>query len=310
MPKLNIKLFWKILWTTINEFIDLKVPKMAAALAYYTIFAIAPMIIIVIKVCSIFAVNKPENTIFNTIKDYVGNSAAVQIQSMITNAAISPSGGIAYIVSIIALIFSATGVFTEIQDSINIIWKLKPKPKQGWLKLIINRLLSFSILLSLGFILLVSLLLSAVLDAISEQFTKLFPQINLNITLLINYSLSFLVTVLLFGIIYKVLPDAKIKWKEVIRGAITTAILFLVGKFGIGYYLQTSKVGTIFGAAGSAMLLLVWVYYSALIVYFGATYTRVNANLKGRKISPNDYAVYVEQVEVDSAEHEDKNVES
>jgi membrane protein len=310
MPKLNIKLFWKILWTTINEFIDLKVPKMAAALAYYTIFAIAPMIIIVIKVSSIFAVNKPENTIFNTIKDYVGNSAAVQIQSMITNAAISPSGGIAYVVSIIALVFSATGVFTEIQDSINIIWKLKPKPKKGWLKLIINRLLSFSILLSLGFILLVSLLLSAVLDAISDQLSKIFTALNLNIALIINYGLSFVVTVLLFGIIYKVLPDAKIKWKEVIRGAITTAILFLIGKFGIGFYLQTSKVGSVFGAAGSAMLLLVWVYYSALIVYFGATYTRVNANLKGRKIKPDEYAVYVEQIEVNSAEHEDINVES
>ncbi len=270
---------------------------MSAALSYYTIFAMAPMLIIILKVSSIFAIGKPADTIFNQISGYVGPEAAKQIQSIIENAAISPSASIASIVSICALVFSATGVFAEIQDSINIIWQIKAKPKKGWLKLIINRLLSFSILLSLGFILLVSLVASSILDTLSARIIALFPDLNIILVFVVNYGLAFVVTLILFSIIFKFLPDAKIKLRDVFAGAFTTTVLFILGKFGIGYYLKNSKLGTMYGAAGSIIILLTWVYYSAMILYFGATYTKVNALKKGRKIQPNDYAVWVEQVE-------------
>ena len=270
---------------------------MSAALSYYTIFALAPMLVIILKVSSVFAIGKPADTIFHQISGYVGPEAAKQIQSVIEKAAISPSASIASIASIIALVFSATGVFAEIQDSINIIWQLKPKPKKGWLKLIVNRLLSFSILLSLGFILLVSLVVSSVLDAVSARIIALFPDLNIVLVFVVNYGLAFAITLLLFLIIFKFLPDAKIRLKDVVGGAFTTTVLFILGKFGIGYYLQHSKLGTMYGAAGSVIILLSWVYYSAMILYFGATYTKVNAIRKGRKIQPNQYTVLVEQVE-------------
>lgn len=293
----RLKRFGSILWASVNEFIDLKVPKMSAALSYYTIFAMAPMLIIILKVSSFFAIGKPADTIFHQISDYVGPAAAKEIQSIIENAAVSPTASVAYMVSICALIFSATGVFAEIQDSINIIWQLKPKPKKGWLKLVVNRLLSFSILLSLGFILLVSLVVSSILDTVSARIIAHFPDLNIILVFVVNYGLAFLITLLLFCIIFKFLPDAKIKMKDVFSGAFATTVLFILGKFGIGYYLQHSKMGTMYGAAGSIIILLSWVYYSAMILYFGATYTKINAIKKGRKIQPNQYAVWVEQIE-------------
>ena len=305
----KIKFFFSTFWQAINEFIDLKVPKMSAALSYYTIFAMAPMLIIVIKVSSVFAIGKPQDTIFHAIEGFVGSDAAKQIQSLIENAAISPSASIASIVSIIALIFSATGVFAEIQDSINIIWQLKPKPKKGWLKLLINRLLGFSILISLGFILLVSLILSSLLDTLAARIIAHFPDLNIILVFGINYGLSFVITLLLFSIIFKFLPDAKIRLKDVFSGALATTILFILGKFGIGYYLQHNKMATMYGAAGSVIILLSWVYYSAMILYFGATYTKVNAIRSDRKIQPNEYAVWVEQVEIQNKQSTD-NVDS
>ncbi|MFT4202653.1 MAG: YihY/virulence factor BrkB family protein [Chitinophagaceae bacterium] len=293
----KIKYIWQVFWASINEFIDVKVPKMSAALSYYTIFAMAPMLIIILKVSSIFAVGKPEDTIFRQISGFVGSEAARQIQTIIQNAAISPSASIASLVSIIALVFSATGVFAEIQDSINVIWQIKAKPKKGWLKLILNRLMSFSILIALGFVLLVSLVASSILDAVSAKIIQLFPDFNIMLVFVVNNGLAFVVTLVLFSIIFKFLPDAKIKLKDVFAGAFTTTLLFLLGKFGIGYYLQHSKIGSMYGAAGSIILLLTWVYYSAMILYFGATYTKVNALKKGRKIQPTEYAVWVEQIE-------------
>lgn len=293
----RIRFFFGTFWAAINDFIDLKVPKMSAALSYYTIFAMAPMLIIIIKVSSVFAVGKPQDTIFHEISGYVGSDIARQIQSMIENAAVAPNASIAYILSICALVFSATGVFAEIQDSINIIWQLKPKPKKEWLQLILNRLLGFSVLISLGFILLVSLVVNSILDALVARIVTLFPDLNLILVFVINYGLSFVVTLLLFSIIFKFLPDAKIKLKDVFSGAFATTVLFILGKFAIGYYLQNSKVANMYGAAGSLIILLSWVYYSAMILYFGATFTKVNAMRHNRKIQPNGYAVWVEQVE-------------
>ena len=270
---------------------------MSAALAYYTVFAIVPMLIIVISISSVFASDQPIGTIYEQLRGYIGNDAAKLIENMINSAKISNSKGIAQVVSGIALMVSATGVFTEIQDSINTIWRLRAKPKRGWLKLLINRLLSFSIIVSLGFILLVSLILNTLLDGLSQRLYELMPEIIVYNAYLINLLLTFFTTTLLFGIIFKVLPDAKIKWRDVMNGALITSVLFMLGKVGISYYIQNNSVISTYGAAGSIIVILLWVYYSAAILYIGAAFTRANAKLKGREIYPNQYAVWVERVE-------------
>ena len=193
----------------------------------------------------------------------------------------------------------ATTVFGEIQDSINDIWGLKPKPKQGWLKLIKNRLLSFGIIASLGFLLLVSLAVTAVVEALGKRLEAAFPDVAVVVFYIINLILTLGVTTLLFAVIFKVLPDAKIKWSDVWAGAITTSLLFLVGKFAISFYISKSDVGSTYGAAGSLVILLVWIYYSSIILYFGAVFTKAYAVKYGSAIKPNDYAVTTKKVEIE-----------
>lgn len=270
---------------------------MSAALAYYTIFGLAPMIIIVLSLSSVFVRQKPAGYVFDQLNNLLGPSAAQQVQDMMTNVLIQNQGFLMQTIGIIALVISATGIFTEMQDSINVIWRIRAKPKKGWLKLLLNRLLSFSIVVSLGFILVVSLLVNAIISALMTQFNHIFPETQVVTSYIINIALTFLTITSLFAIIFKVLPDAKVRWRDVLNGAVTTAILFMVGKFLIGYYLQHSKIGNTFGAAGSIIIILSWVYYSAIILYFGAAYTRANARIKGRHIFPKEYAVRIETIE-------------
>ncbi|WP_152270751.1 YihY/virulence factor BrkB family protein [Agriterribacter humi] len=292
---------WKIAKQTISNFIDDKVLKLSAALAYYTIFSLPGLIIIVVWISDIFYGEKAvEGTVYGQIAGLVGKDAALQIQQTIRNATLSYETGFAATVGIATLVIGATSIFGEIQDSINTIWKLKAKPRKGWLKMIINRLLSFSIIITLGFLLLVSLIVNAVMDAFINKLTAIFPHTEVLIAYVFNMILSFAITSFLFGLIFKVLPDAKIEWRHVRAGAFTTAILFMAGKFGISYYLGHNKLTSAYGAAGSVIVILLWVYYSATILYFGAVYTRVYAIHKGSQIYPDDYAVWIEQVEVES----------
>lgn len=296
--RISIKTWWKLFVQTINDFIDYRVPTLSAALSYYTVFSIAPMLLVIITLCDFFYGREAiEGSIYGQLKSFVGPDAALQIQELIKNAAVSSDISWASVIGVVALIISATSVFGTIQDSINYIWRLKAKPKKGFLKLLVNRLLSFSMVVGLGFIMLVSLVVSAVLDAVSTRLLRLFPDAEVSIAYILNLVISFVAISFLFGTIFKVLPDAKVKWRDVRMGAITTAILFLIGKFIIGYYLGHSKIGTTYGAAGSLVILLLWVYYSAFILYFGAAFTRVYAEHTGRNIYPNDYAVWIEQVE-------------
>lgn len=295
------KKYWQILKQTFSDFMDDKVLKLSAALSYYTIFSIAPMLIVIITLCEVFLGKEAiEGSIYGQINSFVGNDAAIQIQQMIKNAALSGDSTWATVVGIVTLIFGATGVFGEIQDSINFIWQLKAKPKNGILKILINRLLSFSMVISLGFILLVSLALNGLIELFSKQLARLLPEVTMILVYVINLCLTFGVISLLFAIIFKVLPDAKVKWKHVIIGAMTTAVLFMVGKFAIGFYLGASKVGTAYGAAGSIVIILLWVYYSAIILYFGAEFTQVYVQYHGEQIRPNEYAVYYKEVPVEA----------
>lgn len=292
---------WSILKESFKDFDENKALRMSAALAYYTVFAIAPMLIVIISLCDIFYGRAAiEGSIFLHIQGFVGMDAALQIEGIIKNAAISKDISWASIVGIVALVLAATGVFTEIQDSINFIWRIKAKPKKGWLKLIFNRLLSFSMLISLGFILLVSLVINSILDLLGQQLLKFLPDIEIYLAYGINLLITFITISFLFAIIFKILPDARIEWRDVIIGSITTAILFMIGKFAIGFYLGKTHISSTYGAAGSIVIILLWVYYSSVILFFGATFTKVYAKRTGRNIYPNDYAVWIQEIELEN----------
>lgn len=308
--KLSIKGLWQLLKASFNGFGDDKVLKLSAALAYYTVFSIGPMIIIIIYLAGIFYGREAiEGTVFKEISGLVGAEAALQIQEMIKNAVLSNKGNFAAIIGFITLLIGATGVFAEIQDSINDIWGLKPKPKKGWLKMLVNRLLSFSVVVSLGFILMVSLVLNGLIESLMARLQARFPDLTVIVIYIINLLITFSVITTLFAIIFKVLPDAMIKWKDVIMGAMATAILFMMGKFAITFYIGSSNIGGTYGAAGSLVVLLLWVYYSSVILYFGAEFTKAYAVQYGTQIRPNHYAVWIKHVEVEKENGSLKQVE-
>lgn len=281
------------------EFIDDNVMKYSASLAYYTVFSLAPMLIIMITICgALFGQEAVQGQVYGEIKDLVGSPAALQIQETIRNIHLTKDTPVATIFSAIVLIIGGTGIFGEIQDSLNKIWGLKVIAKKAWWKLILNRLLSFSLIISLGFVFIVSLLLNALIAVIGNRLNNLLSGAGKIFIPLIDNVLSFGITSLLFAIIFKVLPDAKIKWKDVGIGAFITAMLFTLGKFGIGYYLGRSNMGTIYGAAGSVIIIMLWAYYSSVILYLGAEFTKVYANEHGTKIQPSDYSEWIKIKEI------------
>ena len=264
--------------------------RLSAALAYYTIFSLAPVLIIVIAVTGLFWQQQAvHEQIMNQIQSLVGAEGAKFISDMLTSASNPARGITATIIGIITLIFGALGVFNELHNSLNIIWNVKEEEPKSFLesvkKTILNRFLSFTMILGIGFLLLVSLVISAGLSAVQSTLGNAFPLSGF-IWQMINLVVSIGVITLLFALIYKVLPDAEIAWRDVWLGAFVTAVLFSLGKFLIGLYLGNSAVASSFGAAGSLVLLLVWIYYSAQILFFGAEFTQVYANNYGSKILP------------------------
>jgi len=301
--KLFFKTMWSVLKKSFSDFIEKKVMKLSAALAFYTIFSMPAMLIIIISISDIFYGRAAvEGLLYNQISDFIGTEAAMEIQQMIRSSALSNNSNFAMMVGIITLLFGATSMFSEIQDSINYIWKLKAKPRKGngILKLLVNRLLSFSIVVSLGFLLLVSLIINGMMDAFIYKLTQVFPAVTVIIAYIFNIVLTFGITTLLFVMIFKVLPDAHIQWKLVRTGTMITAVLFMLGKFLIGYYLGHSNLSSVYGTAGSSIVMLLWVYYSAMILYYGAVFTHVYAVQTGSNIYPSSYAVNIEEIEVKS----------
>ena len=298
--KESLKNAFTILKNTFKGFMADKGLKLSASLSYYTLFSLAPLLLLVISLAGvIFGQQASEGRIFEEINGLIGNQAASQVQQIIRNLQISGKSTISAIVGGVTLVIGATSVFGEIQDSINMIWRVKAKPKKGWLKLIKDRLLSGSIIVGLGFLLIVSLLINGALVALNDILKSYFPELTILLLNIANIVISFFVITVLFGVIFKVLPDAKIAWKDVRAGAFFTAILFLVGRYLIGIYIETTAAGSPYGAAGSIIVILLWIYYTAAILYFGAEYTREYACFKGAEIEPADYAVYVEQKETE-----------
>jgi membrane protein len=278
-----------------------RVLKLSGSLAYYTVFSMAPLLIVLISLCGIFLGKEAvEGGVYKQLSGFIGPDSAAQLQIIIKNASLEGKSKLAAIVGGITLLIGSTTVFAEIQDSINGIWGLRPKPKRGWLKLLQNRFLSFSVIIGLGFLLLVSLGVSSIIDGFSDHLKNRFPGVAIVFFYISNIAITFVVTTLIFGVIFKVLPDATIRWKDVIVGAIVTALLFMLGKMGMSYYISKSDVGLTYGAAGALMVLLLWIYYSSLIVYFGAEFTKAYAVKFGSNIYPNQYAVTTKIVELET----------
>ncbi|MGJ1194782.1 YihY/virulence factor BrkB family protein [Sphingobacterium spiritivorum] len=295
-----VKDFFSIIKTSAMGFINEDCLKYSASLAYYTIFSIGPILVLIISLAGVFfGQDAIEGKVFTEMKGLVGPSAARQIQEVIMNLKLSGKSNLALVVSIIILLIGATSVFGDIQNSINRIWHVRAKPKKGWVKVIKDRLLSSSLVISLGFLLMVTLVVNGVILAFTDRLQRYFPDITVHLLDAINFSISFGVIFILFGIIFRALPDVKIEWRTVRSGAFFTAILFVIGRFVIGLYLQTSGTESTYGAAGSIILVLLWVYYTAAILYFGAIYTREYAAVKGIPIQPSDFAVHVEEKEVE-----------
>lgn len=287
-----------ILKAAFNGFMNDLALKYSASLAYYTIFSLAPLLLLVISIAGlVFGKDASQGKIFYEINGLVGNDAAKQIQDMIKHLEMSGKSTISVIIGVVTLILGATTVFGEIQESINIIWQVKPKPKVGWIKLVKDRLLSGSMIVTIGFLLLVSLILNGALLALSDYLKHFLPAITVTLLNVANAIISFLVIAVLFGIIFKVLPDAKIGWRDVRSGALFTAVLFMIGRLVIGIYIEKSGTSSTYGAAGSLIVILLWIYYTAAILYFGAEFTRAYADFYGIKIEPAEFAVHVEQKE-------------
>lgn len=276
---------------TFKEWSEDKASRLAAALAYYTIFSIAPLLIIVIAVVgAVFGEEAARGEIFRQIQGLVGTQGAKFIETAIQNANQPTTGTIASLISILVLLLGATGLFTELQDALNTIWEVKPKPGRGVNTMVRQRVLSFTMVLGIGFLLLVSLVISAGLSAIVTFFSNLVPGVDF-LWQIVNFLLGFAITTVLFGLIFKVLPDVKITWGDVLIGASITSLLFSIGRFLLGQYLGNGSFGSTYGAAGSLVVILAWIYYAAQILFFGAEFTQVYARRYGSGIIPTKHAV-------------------
>lgn len=277
---------------TIAEWQEDNVPVLAAALAYYTVFSLAPLLLIAIAIAgSVFGEEAARGELVRQIQGLVGKEGAEAVQSMIENANKPGSGGaIATIIGVVLLMFGASGVFGQLQSALNTIWEVKPKPGQGIRSFLMSRFLSFAMVLVIGFLLLVSLILSAFLATVSRFFNDLMPGFPV-LGQVINFIISFGVITLLFASIYKFLPDVKLPWKNLWVGAAVTSLLFTIGKLALGLYLGNGTVGSTYGAAGSLVVLLIWVFYSAQILLIGAEFTQVYSKYRGKPIRPSKHAV-------------------
>jgi membrane protein len=282
---------WEFLKKTVNQWIEDEPFSLAAALSYYTLFSLAPLLIIAISVAGwVFGHDAAQNRVVETIQGLVGQESAQAIQSIIQNASQKPGEGlISTLFGIVALLFGAGGVVGQLQTSLNKIWDIEPKPGQGIWGFIRQRFISFAMVLSIGFLLIVSLVVSALLSALTAVIGAAFGGAAV-ISHVIDFVVSFAFVTLLFAIIYKFLPDASIRWKDVWIGAALTSLLFTIGKLLIGVYLGSSGVTSVYGAAGSLITVLLWVYYSSLIFFLGAEFTAVYATEFGSGLAPSKRA--------------------
>jgi membrane protein len=299
-----IKDYFGMIKKSVSEFIDDNVIKLSASLAYYTVFSIGPLLLVIISLTGLFFEREAvTGNIYAQMQSLIGTDGANQVLSIIDNMQKQNSAAKFSIIGIIILLFGATSVFADIQDSINYIWSIRAKPKKGWLKFLKNRLLSFSLIVGIGFLLIVSLLVNTLTDALTKRLMEMFANTAVVFFQAFNLILLFAIVSCLFAVIYKVLPDAKIRWKDAFVGATFTGFLFLIGKFLIGLYLGNSELGNTYGAAASVIIILSWVYYTSTILYFGAEFTKVYALIKGGGVEPYETAVFIIKREAKELPH-------
>lgn len=294
----------KILKDTIQGFMDDNVTRLSASLAYATLFSIIPFLSLLVTI-GVFLHMDLTSQLYTQLQPILGADVVDQLRSIIGNAEKTDSSTLATLVSIGVSIFGATTIFAEIQGSLNTIWGIKAIPKKSWLKYIKTRLLSFSIILIFAFILLVTFSITQLIANLSDRFMSNYPDVAQSLVKVIGGIINLCVTTLIFALIFKILPDAKIRLKDVFVGALVTTVLFLIGQWGISLYIGIAKVGTVYGAAAFMAILVTWIYYSAIIIYIGAEFTEAWADKMGGKIFPDEFAVATQTIEI----HEDKPVE-
>lgn len=290
----------KVLVESLKDFTKNESVNYAAATAFYTIFSLPGFFILILKTgAAFYQQSKIKEELFYQVEELAGKEALNTIETTLENLPLDESNFISGSIALGILAFSATTVFISLQNAMNHIWHIKAIPKSGILKYVINRLLSFSLVLSLGFILIVSLLLETIVAVVFTKLEFLLASYTLKLSSYVQLIVSQALLVLIFALMYKILPDAKVRWRDTWLGALVTAILFIVGKFGIGYYLGNTSLGNTYGAAGSLVILLVWVYYSVIIFLFGGQITFYIAKFYGRNVEPTSSATRIEIREID-----------
>lgn len=287
------KQVWRLLKAAFQQWNRDKASRLAASLAYYTLFSLAPLLILVIAIASLFFDSSAvRDQLMEQIESLIGGTSADFVRTVLENANRpgGDSGWVASIISIVLLLIGATGVLTQLQMSLNTIWNVEARTDIGLMNLVRKRLLSLGMILVIGFLLLVSLVVSSLIAGLSSYLHTLTPGLD-SFAQILNFIVSFSITTILFALIFKYLPDVLISWGDVWFGAATTALLFSLGKFLIGLYIGNSSFGSSYGAAGSVIILLVWIFYSAQILFFGAEVTQLYGRRFGSNIQPNKYAV-------------------
>ncbi len=300
MPASTIKTIFELLKTIFREFQRDNVIALSASIAFYTIFSLPGMLILIIRVTGLFIEEEMiKGTLAKQIGEVAGESAAREVQKIIENADLAHTTPLMTVVGLSILAFSASSVFTIIQSSLNTIWGVRPKPKKGILKLVKNRILSFLMVLFLGMLVLLSIFIDLFMTVFRDMLVLILPGALSTIVPLMSAIISFLILAIAFAFIFKVLPDVRVPWKDVAVGALVTTLLFTIGKYLIGIYLSTSNFNTTYGAAGSIVLILIWVNYSAMIMLLGVEFTQAYAQAMGHKVTPSPNTVQIERKEID-----------
>ncbi len=297
------KRVWSLIRETVAAFQEYDPVVYAAAIAFFTVFSLPSVLIIIVQVIgAIWEEETVARQLSKSIHSLIGTTSAEEIQKIIQKRSVNGSNTLVSIAGIVFLLFSATVIFGFIQKALNAIWDVKPKPKREFLKFLKDRLLSLSIIIILGFLMLVSLIIDTMLNMFKELLNRVLSAFTVDIMNVLNYLVYLVVVSFIFGLIFRFLPDAKIRWKDVGVGALVTGVLFTIGKFLIGKLLANTNIATTYGAAGSLAGILVWVFYSSLLVLIGATFTKVYTIQAGRYIRPKKHSVKVEIKEIEKEE--------
>lgn len=308
MSSINVKpkKIFSLIKETFKEWNNDDPFRQSAVIAYYSIFSLPALVIIIVQVAGlVLGKDAAQGQISEQISNTIGQQAAEQVQTMVANTSEMGNSTIAIIIGVATLLFGATGVFYQLQQTLNKVWEVEPKPDAGITKLALDRATSLGVILAIGFLLLIFMVITAALNLLNDWIQRQLPDFLVYIFYVVDVLISLGVITLLFALIYKVLPDAKVGWQSVWVGAFVTAILFTIGKFALGIYFNKADPASAFGVAGSIILIMLWVNYSALILIFGAEFTQVYARRSGHRIEPSSHAQRTPEFRLKEMRHQE-----